>query len=263
MLKVTIESKEYFLRDKWEDNTVEQMEHAQEYLSKLPTVLEQYFYTDKEVNVSEQKLLDFYVDWIELFSDIPREYLESEIEVNSANDVSLVTLFNLVFKFMGEPQDLEPKEEFTFNGDTYKLIEPVKTVGGIEKLLGGATYKHFVEAQALSSLFSKKKYRKWSYLARMTAILFRLDPNEKYDEEVIELRAKAFKKLPVSDVYSAYFFLLEHINKLQGSLVSSLRGKVESQPTQKRKSLLRRCIGKIKPLRLLKRVFSILRGLLR
>ena len=43
------------------------MEHAQEYLSKLPTVLDQYFYTDKEVNVSEQKLLDFYVDWIELF----------------------------------------------------------------------------------------------------------------------------------------------------------------------------------------------------
>ena len=78
MIIVTILNKEYQLRNEWADNTIKQMSIAQDYIDAMPKWLEQYIYSDKDdTPVSEIKLLEFYIDWILIFSDIPREYLES------------------------------------------------------------------------------------------------------------------------------------------------------------------------------------------
>ena len=124
-------------------------------------------------------------------------------------------------------------------------------------MLGGATYKHFSESQALSTLFQSKQYRKWSYLSKITAILFRESEDEQYDEDIIDMRAKAFENLTISEAYKGYFFLQEHTNKLQKSMLTSLTEKKVKAQTQKANPLLKIFTGKAKLIRLLKKVFSI------
>lgn len=259
MIVATILDKEYKIRNLWEDNTIKQMSKAQEYIDNMPKWLSNFIYSeDDKEPVSESKLLDFYVDWIELFSNIPREYLEGEISVTKSDELSLMELFGLVSKFLGEPSqdEIGASETITLNKKEYHLIKSVKTAGGIEKMLGGATYKHFSESQALSQLFQQKQYRKWRYLSRITAILFREHSAEMYNEEVIDMRAKAFENLKVSEAYKGYFFLLNHISKLQSSMETSLTERKAGQRTPLLSRLLRSFTGKIKLIRLLKKVFS-------
>jgi len=264
MIKATINQETYQIKTSWEDVTVKDMSKAQDYLSNIPKWLDNFIYSDKasEEPISDNKLLSFYIDWIELFSDIPREYLESEIQVNSSDEVSIVELFGMVSKFLGEPSqdDIGVSEVITLGGVEYKLIESTKSAGGIDKLLGGATYKHFAESQALATLFQKKQYRKWEYIARITAILFRPDPNEMYDEETIDIRTSMFKSLPVSELYKGYFFLQSHLEELQKHTVLSLKEKREEVQTATRNQSLKTPTGSQKPLSWLRRVFSINKG---
>ena len=263
MITVTILDKEYQLRNEWADNTIKQMAIAQDYIDAMPKWLEQYIYSDKDdTPVSEIKLLEFYIDWILIFSDIPREYLESEIEIKDSKDTSLIELFNLVGKFLGEPTEAEvgSSDTINFEGIDYVFIESAKTAGGIEKLLGGATFKHFAESQALSTLFQKKQYRKWEYIARITAILFRKHQDEEYNELKIDTRAKKFLDLPVSEAYKAYFFLDSHINRLQSFTLTSLTERAGSQSAQHQKPLLKMFTGKLKPMSYLRKVFTRKRG---
>ena len=258
MLKVTILNKSYYIRNDWKDNTIKHMSRAQEYINDMPKWLSNYIYSEKPEPVSDSKLLDFYIDWIELFSDIPREYLESEISVNKADEISLIEIFNITAKFLGEPSqdDIGTSDTITLGKKDYVLIKSVKTSGGINKMLGGASYKHFAESQALSTMFQSKQYRKWSYLSKITAILFRESEDEQYNEDIIEMRAKAFQNLSVSEAYKGYFFLHELINKLQKSMLTSLMEKKVKAQERKANLLSRVFTGKIKPIRLLQKVFS-------
>jgi len=262
MLKVTILDKPYYIRNDWEDNTIKHMAMAQEYISAMPKWLSNYIYSEKPEPVSDSKLLDFYIDWIELFSDIPREFLESEISVNKADEISLIEIFNITAKFLGEPSqdDIGTSDTIRLGKKDYVLINSVKTAGGIEKMLGGASYKHFSESQALSTLFQSKQYRKWSYLSKITAILFRESEDEQYNEDIIDMRARAFENLSISEAYKGYFFLQEHTNKLQKYMLTSLTERKVKAQERKANLLLGVFTGRIKPIRLLKRVFSTKRG---
>jgi len=257
MLKVTILDKPYYIRNEWKDNTIKHMARAQDYISNMPKWLSNYIYSEKPEPVSESKLLDFYIDWVELFSDIPRHYLESEISVNKADEISLIEIFNITAKFLGEPSqdDIGTSDTIKLGKKDYVLIKSVKTAGGIEKMLGGASYKHFSESQALSTLFQSKQYRKWSYLSKITAILFRESEDEQYNEDIIDMRASAFENLSISEAYKGYFFLQEHTNKLQKSMLTSLTERKAKAQEQKVNPLLEIFTGKIKPIRLLRKVF--------
>ena len=262
MVSVSILDQNYTIKTTWSDVTIRDMIPVQEYISNMPEWLKNYIYSDSDEPVSQQKLLEFYIDWISLFSDIPREYLESEIEVTETNDVSLVELFGTVAKFLGEPSqdDLGESKTITHNGIDYHLIKSVMTSGGVEKMLGGATFRHFSESQALATLFQKKQYRKWEYLAKITAILFREEEDELYNEDKVKLRSDIFKSLPVSEAYRGYFFLESHMQELQKSMLTSLTERKERQQEQQVKQSLKTYTGKLKPISWLKRVFSTNKG---
>ena len=257
MVTVEILGKKYSIKNEFTDVTIRDMVKVQEYLDSLPIVMEKYLFSEDEIEISEGKLLKFYVDWIELFSDIPREYLEGEISVQNTDELSLVEVFGLVSKFLYEPQDIEMSEVITLNGKEYKLIEATETASGVSKMLGGGTFKHFEESQALATLFQDKKYKKWEYLSRMTAILFRPEGEDIYEEEIVDARAKAFKNLPLSEAYKGYFFLHERMNRLQSSTeifseVAKAKG-VDLTPQQNKSST--GFIGRFKPMSWLRRVF--------
>ena len=102
MINATILETDYQIQNKWQDVTVKEMSKAQDYINNMPIYLKNYIYSEEESPITEDKLLAFYIDWIELFSNIPRDYLESEIDV-SGTGFSIIELFGLVAKFLGEP----------------------------------------------------------------------------------------------------------------------------------------------------------------
>ena len=201
MIKVTIDEKVYEVRNEWKDNTINDLVKPQEYINTLPQWLESYIYTDSKTPISEAKLLDFYFDWISLFSNIPKDVLEN----------------------------VKVKDE---------------------------EHKHFAESNALSHLFQNKNYRKWEYIARITAILFRPDSNEQYNEDIIDQRTKEFGKLPVSEAYKGYFFLSNSLNSLQESTLISFQESKENLLTVNQRQSLKTRITKSKPSIWLKKVFS-------
>ncbi len=229
MIKATILNKKYQIFNNWSDVTIRKMGKAQKYIDGMPLDVKNYIYSNEEEKepVSDSRLLKFFIDWIEIFSTIPRKFLESEISVNNHDELSITELFGLVSKFLGEPSidDIGESNTIKLKGKEYHLIESVYTAAGTEKMLGGATFKHYAESQAFARLFQDKKYRKWDYLSRITAILFREKKEEAYEEEIIDVRANLFKDLPVSEAYRGYFFLLSLQSKLQKSMLTSLNRK--------------------------------------
>ena len=79
---------------------------------------------------------------------------------------------------------------------------------------------------------------------------------------MIEIRSKAFENLTISEAYKGYFFLQDHINKLQESMLISLREKRVKAQERKAKRLSGIFTGKIKPIKLLKKVFLTNKNLL-
>ena len=87
MLKVTILDKPYQIRNNWEDNTIKQMGMAQNYISAMPKWLSNYIYSDKDEPVSDSKLLGFYVDWIEMFSNSLHSFNAGVIIIRYENQI--------------------------------------------------------------------------------------------------------------------------------------------------------------------------------
>jgi hypothetical protein len=100
MITATILENQYEIRNDWSDVTIKQMAKAQEYIDNMPKWLSNYIYSEDDEPVSEDKLLKFYIDWIGLFSNIPKEYLEGEIAVNNTDELSLIELFGLVSMYL-------------------------------------------------------------------------------------------------------------------------------------------------------------------
>jgi len=231
MLGIDINGVSYQVRTDWADNTVRQFNLAFNYLNTISEDLKKTIYPEEgqeDVNPTNEEIFKFYIDWIVLFSDIPEELLNRDIEITSERDVSLDQLFSLVSHFLYDPKldEIEPKAIIHFGGNIYKLAEDAKSPKGLEKMLSGSTFQHFVEAQALANIFPEVKEDKFDNLARLTAILFREEGEDRYDESKVRERTNLFQDLPMSDIYSCYFFLSEHTAKLVKSLETSLAEEV-------------------------------------
>lgn len=262
MVEVDINGVNYQVRTEWADNTVRQFNAAFNHLNIIPEALRDYIYPkedEERVEPSQRDIIKFYIDWIALFSNIPKELLSREIEIVSERDVSLDQLFSLVSKFLYDPNPdhIEPRGVITHKGVIYDLVEDAKTASGIKKMLGGATYEHFMEASALVSIFGDVRENKFDKLSHLTAILFKeRGTGLELEDDAVKKRAELFKDLPMDVVFSSYFFLSDHMSKLVKSLETSLAQEVRKavRGQQAKRSLLER-IGISKLLNWLKKVY--------
>ena len=233
MIVVDIDGVNYQVRTEWADNTVRQFNAAFNHLNIIPEALRDYIYPkegEERKEPSQKDIIKFYIDWIALFSNIPKDLLSRNIEIVSERDVSLDQLFSLVSKFLYDPrpEEIEPRGEIKHKGISYELVKDAQTASGIKKMLGGATYEHFMEASALVGIFGEVKENKFDKLAHLTAILFKEKGlGAELDDEAVKKRTEAFKELPMDVVFSSYFFLSERMSKLVKSLETSLAQEVK------------------------------------
>lgn len=226
-MKLDIEGNKYELKERWRDVTLKQLAHAFDVLSKQPPKLIKLLTAkqDEEIEVEPAVLNKFYIDWVECFSDIPREILESKIVMDEPGTVSIRMLAHRVLHFLSEPTKANQVNRFKFNKKQYRLIESVKTLSGMNRLLNGATYGDWCNLTALQSSLTDISKGKYTAMAQLCAVLYQPVAGNRRPE-TIEPRAEMFLDLDAETAYAAYFFFERHINKLQRFLRTSSMAEV-------------------------------------
>jgi len=236
MIIVSINEKQYNVCSDWKDVTILHIEKGYALKEKLSESLKKFFYSADEFSFSKEQeveLIKFEKEWIEIFSNIPKNILNKTVLVNEEGD-NITSLFKLCQKFMYKPQQNEIviNECIEFKGVKYYLPESVTSAKGIKKLFAKGTYEEYMESSALFDVFNEKG--DLSKLSRLTAILFRpkikvgyfwnrKEVIEEFDEEKVNQRAELFKQLPMNDVWAAYFFFILSNWKLLSGLQISLK----------------------------------------
>ena len=138
-MKVDIEGNKYELKERWRDVTIREMAHAYDVLSKQPPSLIKLLTSpsDEEIDIEQSVLTKFYIDWIECFSNIPREVLEGKIVIDEPGTVSIQYLAHRILHFLGEPTKANQVNRFKFDKKQYRILDSVKTLSGMNKLLSG------------------------------------------------------------------------------------------------------------------------------
>jgi len=227
-MRFEIEGKKYTVKERWREVSIREMANAFEVLSLQPPAIKKLITSPEsdKVDVSEELLIKFYIDWVACFSDIPKEILSSKIIIDQPGTVSLTYLANLCLKFLGEPQKIGQINSFKFNSVRYKLIPSFTTLSGVNRLLNGATFGDWVNLNALMTAFDGLNKGKYIALANVSAVLFSDDFNDTR-KETIQKRAETFMDLDCETAYAGYFFFEKHINKLQRFLKTSSAEEVQ------------------------------------
>ena len=221
-MKLDINGHKYELKQRWRDVTIREMAHAFEVLSNQhPNLIKLLTSSsDKDIDVEEGVLNKFYIDWIECFSNIPREVLEGDIVIDEPGTVSIRYLAHNILHFLNEPTKVNQVNRFKFNKKQYRLIESLKTLSGMNRLLNGATYGDWCNLTALQTALDGIDKAKYTALAQLCAVLYQPVAGNKRPE-TIEPRAELFMDLDCETAFAAYFFFERHINKLQRFLKTS------------------------------------------
>jgi len=226
-MKLDINGKKYNLKERWRDVTLREMSHAFEVLNHQPPALLKLIRSTEEaaLDIDDSILYKFYIDWIECFSDIPREVLEGNILLDQPGTHDLKFLAGRCLKFLGEPTNIPQVNRFRFKKKQYRIINSFTSLTGVTQLLSGATFGDWVNLTSLMGAFEGLNKGKYNAMAQVSAVLFSDNFQDKR-KETIEKRAQNFLHLDCQTAYAGYFFLEKHINKYQRYLKTSTAAEV-------------------------------------
>lgn len=235
MIYVTISNKKYGIPDDWSEVTMRELLNSQRLLKELPDKLDKMLFPVKDAeepvmnDKDELEFLEFYRRWLVLWTKIP-DHISKQIHIDD-----LTASFSSLQMFLYTPKELPFKGVIEFKGVTYMLPTTEELMSGNEKHMADATFEEFVEGMQLSSSLDSLKSGDLSVLAILTATYYREQVKGflkkpvavPYDEEGTKKRAEIFMDLPMSDVWGAYFFLCNHLEKSLNGLQTSLKEKGE------------------------------------
>ena len=231
-LKANGESKT--LKDEFIDVKLNELAKAYKYVSSLDNETKNYLLKDGE-DFNSDKLFEFKIKWISLFSDFTIEELRLvPLEGNEENSLSVDWLYNHCKAFLKQPESYVTLKEFDHEGTQYNIIEPLKTISGAEMLFGEANYRQFMLGSQLAAMVEKNKSDGGiNALAQLFALLYS-DGNDS-SEDVVK-RAAIFGEVNALYGWSAYFFFVELVKKYNDYFRLSM---TTNPPRQIRKLLAR------------------------
>ena len=229
-MKLDINGKSYTLKERWRDVTIREMSYAFEVLNNQPPSLLKLIQSDdeKDIDIDENILYKFYIQWVACFSDIPIEVLEGNILLDEPGTHDLKFLASRCLKFLGEPTNIPQMNRFRFKKKQYRIINSFTSLTGVTQLLSGATYGDWVNLTSLMGAFEGLNKGKYNALAQVSAVLFTDNLQDKRKES-LEKRAQTFLDLDCQTAYAGYFFLEKHINKYQRFLKTSSAAQVRRE----------------------------------
>ena len=238
-MKITFDGKEFSLPLHWHEVTLSQILESDKLLKDMPEKLYSETFEGKKVEYTEDEKIDnwkFYREWVGFWVKIPKSY-ELKIE-------DLTWLYQSLIFLMGsaKEEDVIIQDTFTFKGVKYGLPEAEKLLNGQTKEMANSTYAEFIECAQLTTKINQLKSGDITALPMLTAILYRPIVEtgywfwkkrkvSDYKEKEVQLRMEEFKQLPMDKVWSAYFFLTEHLKAYLNGLQTSLKEKVREVDT--------------------------------
>jgi hypothetical protein len=251
------------LKDEFIDVTLNELAAAYKYVSGLDADLKRYLLASSEAEVNEDKIFEYKLKWISLFSDFTIEELRL-VPLEGADDsLSVDWLYGHCKHFLKQPKSYLVLKEFKHKGKTYNLIKPLKTISGAEMLFGTANFRQFMLGSQLASMVEKNKTDGGIHsLTQLFALLYS-DGNDS-SEDVVH-RSKVFGEVNALYGWSAYFFFVQLVEKYNDYFRLST---TENPPPaiakqylkqQLRVSLSNNAFGKLLPSRWLKQEFTILK----
>ena len=263
MLSLKANGKQKHLKDEFADVTLNELAKAYEFIQGLSPEMKRYLLTDSDAEMDDGQVFEYMISWIELFSNFTKDELRLvPMKGNDYSSLSIDWLYGHCEKFLHQPESYLQLPEFKHKGVTYKLMEPLKTIGGAELLFGNANYRQFMLANQLAQMADKgKKKASIQSLTQLFALLY--SDGDDSSEGVVK-RSKIFEDVNALYGWSAYFFFVELVEKYSDYFRLST---TKSQPARgqrlRAKQLLRRSLsktifGKLLPSKWLKREFLIL-----
>lgn len=263
MLGLKVNEDSRTIKDEFVDVTLNELSDAYKFVSTLDAKTKRYLINQTDAEINENKLFEFKLKWIALFSDITVDELRliPTTEGNSLN-ISVDWLYNHCEKFLHQPEAYLELKEFDHKNTTYNLIEPIRTISGATLLFGNANYRQFMLGSQLTNMVSDQKDEKSiESLKQLFALLY----TDGYDSsEDIVKRAETFGEVNALYGWSAYFFFVELVERYKDyfhlSTTKNPPARVQRVlAIQQLKALLSRTIfGKLLPSKWLKQEYLIL-----
>jgi hypothetical protein len=262
MLSLKANGQKKTLKDEFVDVTLNELAAAYKYVTGLDSETKRYLLNDGET-VNDDKLFEFKIHWISLFSDFSIEDLRLvPLEDSEQNSLSVDWLYSYCKAFLKQPESYVTLKEFNHKGVDYHLIKPLKTIGGVEMLFGKANYRQFMLGSQLASMVEKNKTEaSIGSLTQLFALLYS-DGNDS-SEDIVN-RANLFGNVNALYGWSAYFFFVELVKRYKDYFLLSTtknppqRVKTALARQQLKALLLRTTFGKLLLSKWLNKEFLIL-----
>lgn len=226
MLKIRVNGEKHYVKNLFSDCTLKDLEEAFILIDQQPKAVKDHILRGKEIE--KKDLLEFMIDYVLIFSDLKREHLENIAIDEGPLDLSLVKLYELTRPFMYYPKDILEIREFKHHGKTFRLLEPLRTVKGVELFFGNASYKQFKLMSQLATEIDKNKTQgAVDSLRQLLAIIY---TNGNDSDQAITERYHSFKDLDLLTAYSGWFFFAMVLTKYRNFfLLSSDQAQVKME----------------------------------
>jgi hypothetical protein len=260
-LKVNDESRT--LKNEFVDVTLNELVAAYKFVSNQDGEVKRYLLSEVDAEINQDKFFEFKIGWISLFSDFTIDELRLvPLGEDEFDGGSIEWLYNHCILFLKQPESYLDLKEFTHKGTIYKLIEPLKTIGGAKMLFGKGSFRQFMLGSQLTTMVAdQKNERGIESLKQLFAMLY---SDGKDSSEDIVKRANVFGEVNALYGWSAFFFFALLVEKYKDYFHLSttenppLKVKTVLAKHQLKQLLSKTIFGKLLPSRLLKQEFLIL-----
>lgn len=263
MLSLKAGEKTKTLKNEFVDVTLNELVAAYKFVSNQDGEVKRYLLSDVDAIIDKDKFFEFKIGWINLFSDFTIDELRLvPLGANEFDGGSIEWLYNHCILFLNQPESYLELKDFDHKGKIYKLIEPLKTIGGAKMLFGKGSFRQFMLGSQLTTMVAdQKNERGIESLKQLFAMLY-TDGNDS-SEDIVK-RANVFGEVNALYGWSAFFFFAQLVEKYKDyfhlSTIANPPLKVRTilAKQQLRQSLLKTTFGKLLLSKLPKQEFLIL-----
>ena len=225
-ITIKIEGKEYKLPTSYKDITLKRFKEIQKVveLSNVP----KYLLKEIEDEPTEADLLKFYLNFINVITDIPKEQLGLVQRFTDGENIGIEDLFKSLTFLLVMPQETG---------------KPVKKIKGLHffdssGIMKDNTLVEYTESSALSNAISRIQEGRFDYLNLIMAIFYR--PRklkwfkyhlEAYDSDKAIARTKLFDDVDMDTIFNAMFFFMQSRKDYLKSIEESLEERLEKART--------------------------------
>ena len=219
MIQLTIENKDYNCPTDYKDISLGDFKNIQTWLEldHIKPKVEKIIESGVKGVENEEETLNFYIDFINRVTDIPKKHLMQvkPYGTDSIDELSLQWVFETLSFLLCMPQIEQPQPIERINNLYF-----IDKLDGNQGLMKDANMIEYTEANAVTNAYNRLEANegKYDYLNLLLAIMYRPKVKskwwskakiEEYNSDVVKERAKDFDSVDMGTVWNCLFFFTQ------------------------------------------------------